>query len=211
MAGHVKKIVGNKYGRLLVCEFLEIRRNKQGAGTAFWKCQCDCGNITEVRGWALVNGSVKSCGCLISDTTTKRLTVHGMGNDKNKEYSAWKSMRARCYRESHKRYPLYGGRGIKVCEKWRNDFLAFLSDMGKSPSAKHSLERIDVDGNYEPENCKWATQKEQMNNVRNNIKIQYNGETLTISQLCEKFNISNRIKIAGRLKLGWSVEDAIAI
>jgi len=125
-----------------------------------------------------------------------------------KEYRAWKHIRDRCNRPKCKQYPRYGGRGISVYEKW-NDYEVFLSDMGRAPTPKHEIERIDNDGNYSPGNCKWATRKEQMNNMSRNHKIFAFSETKNLSEWCEIYNQSGTT-VFNRLKRGLTPEKAIA-
>lgn len=161
--------IGKRFGRLAVVAELPRRLSPRGVSLRMWKCRCDCGNVTQVA-TAQICGKrpSKSCGCLIVDVTRKRSTVHGHGSRKNRtpEYVAWKAMRRRCsVPPDHPDYPYWAGRGIKVCERW-STFTYFLSDMGPKPSPAHSLDRIDVDGGYSPDNCRWATQIEQGRNRR---------------------------------------------
>jgi len=133
--------------------------------------------------------------------------THGMSL--TREYFVWKDMLTRCYHENNKHYQNYGGRGIVVCELWKNSFLDFLVDMGKRPSNKHSIDRINVNGNYCFENCRWATKLEQDRNKRNTIYISYEGIPVSSAELCERFNI-DRATLRSRLKLGWSIDDALS-
>lgn len=125
------------------------------------------------------------------------------------EYWAWVSMKQRCYNDRKGDYAYYGGRGIKVCERWRNDFVAFFEDMGPRPSAAHSIERIDNDGDYEPGNCRWATRQEQVDNRRCSHRLTAYGRTQTVSQWSREIGIA-RDTITYRLKKGWSVERALS-
>ena len=132
-------------------------------------------------------------------------TIHGMYG--TPEYRSWQHMKSRCFNPNHKNYLDYGGRGIKVCDLWLN-FENFLADMGLKPTAKYSIDRIDNDGDYCPDNCKWSTQTEQVNNRRSNRLITIDDVTLTIAQWAKKMNISEQL-IYGRLKLGWSEYRAV--
>lgn len=133
--------------------------------------------------------------------------THGMS--KTPEYRSWMGMKDRCYNEKNKKHHRYGGRGISVCERWRNSFEDFLNDMGPKPSKDASIDRIDNDKGYSPENCRWATQKEQQNNRGNNALLTCHGETLTISQWAMRSEVSEDT-IFARKKLGWTDEDAIS-
>ncbi len=130
------------------------------------------------------------------------------------EHKAWKAMNARCYKVNGKQYADYGGRGIKVCDRWREangqGFVNFLADMGPKPSPKHSIDRIDVNGNYEPTNCRWATLKKQANNKRDNKYLTYKGETKTMQEWSDALNVCYFL-VRSRIRLGWTVEDAFEV
>ncbi len=180
----VHNLCGKRFGRLVVLEY---------AGEKKWKCQCDCGETTIVSGNALNSGSTKSCGCLRIETAKRAKYVkHGKSNSPT--FIRWRSMKSRCYYPKNVGYPNYGGRGIKVCDRWLGEhgFENFLADMGEAPSREYSLDRIDVNGDYTPENCRWATWKEQSNNKRNSRLITHNGRSLTIPQWCDElgFNVN---------------------
>lgn len=170
---------GKKFGRLTVlCEAGLV-----GKKIMQWKCKCDCGNFCTPRGSSLRSGKAVSCGCFQRENQVKVATKHGEAkrNQKTKEYHAWSSMKQRCSRTKWTYFKYYGGRGIKVCSRWESSFETFLSDMGRCPDGM-TLERIDVNGDYEPGNCEWASRKAQSNNRRNNRRIDFNGQTKTLTQ-----------------------------
>lgn len=152
-------LIGQRFGMLAVTGRWPINAED---GTAVWECRCDCGNSKLVRGKNLRRGLSQSCGCQMWPQTHG----HAPHASCSKEYTAWKMMRRRCYNERADNFPRYGGRGIRVCDAWRESFQAFLDDVGFAPSPKHSIDRIDVNGNYEPGNVRWATPVEQSRNQR---------------------------------------------
>lgn len=153
------------YERLTVIEHIGPSKN----GSVRWLCQCECGNTKIVRGDSLANGNTKSCGCLQKDIARETHTTHGhIRTDKrSREYLTWSGMKARCTNPKASNYKHYGERGITICETWLNSFKQFLEDMGERPE-NTSIDRIDNDGNYEPDNCRWATAAEQRSNQRRN-------------------------------------------
>jgi hypothetical protein len=165
-----KKNYEEKYGRLRIIEEVD-RLNPKNRRVLV---ECDCGKRFEIDLYSLKSGNSKSCGCYKSQRTIENKTIHGdsqrIGKDVEREYIAWKAMKQRCYNSNTKFYYLYGGRGIIVCDRWLEPegrgYINFLNDMGRKPSTQHSIDRINVDGNYEPSNCRWATPKEQRNNQR---------------------------------------------
>lgn len=151
---------GQRFGRLVVVK--AAGRNKQGS--ALWLCRCDCGGLTTVRGSDLRNGSVKSCGCAKVEACRARITRHGGGG--TRLYDIWKGMRARCNNPNHKAYPQYGGRGIKICREW-DDFASFREwALANGYREDLTIDRINNDEGYEPNNCRWASYVEQRHNQR---------------------------------------------
>jgi len=153
-------LTGKRFGRLTVLCMEEHTIGKP----VRWKCQCDCGNITFPQTTPLYSGRTKSCGCFKRDLKFK----HGYAAKGNRtpEYRAWYHIIQRCGKENSQGYDDYGARGISVCDRWKESYSNFLEDMGERPSPKHSIERLNNDGNYEPSNCKWATTQEQARNRR---------------------------------------------
>lgn len=157
--------IGKEYGNLIVMKMAGRNRHRQ----ALLLCKCSCGNEKIIVEYHLKAGRIKSCGCeRIKNNQTLRL-VHGEAKH-SKEWVAWYNMKRRCGDLNRSDYKDYGGRGISICREWLHSFGTFLSDMGRAPSSKHSLDRIDNNGNYEKSNCRWATAIEQANNKRNNKK-----------------------------------------
>ncbi len=188
----VKDLVGQQFYDLTVVSATTKRRR----GRMVWLCRCICGTHIDVPAPYLIKGGTKSCGCVA--------TVRA-GRD-GREYNIWTDMKSRCYNPMAKRYERYGGRGIIICERWHN-FSVFFADMGPCPSG-HSIDRIDNDGNYEPDNCRWATRKQQLRNFSRNRFITFNGATKCLSEWSEETGI-RALTISYRLKAGWSVEDAM--
>lgn len=172
--------------------------------------KCDCGVITEAVLSEVTRGRKKSCGCLVKETTTARSTKHGQTKYGNipPEYRSWHGMKTRCINPNNKDWANYGGRGITICEKWINSYENFFNDMGEKPSPFHSIDRIDNNKGYSPDNCRWATNIEQANNMRRNVKVTIDGVTFNKYQWCNKIGI-NYSAFKHRIKKGWSIEDAI--
>lgn len=195
-------LTGHRYGRLTVIE----RVGKNNTGQTTWKCVCDCGKEIIVVGARMRFGSVKSCGCLQREMASLANKTHGM--TKSKLHVDWRAMRKRCFCKNDKAYKDYGGRGITVCDEW-NDFMAFYEwSMNNGYSEELSLDRIDNDGNYCPENCRWTDSITQGNNKRNNFRVEYNGETKTLAEWSRITGIGSST-IKSRIISGWSIEDAL--
>lgn len=187
-----KNLTGQIFGRLTVIEFAYSLSNTQ-----LWKCLCECGEIRFIPTANLRSGHTRSCGCLKIDGKH--------GSCAAPEYHIWVGIRTRCLTASNKAYKHYGGRGIKICERW-GEFNNFFADMGQRPSPKHSVERVDNNGDYCPENCVWAVQKAQARNKRTNRYITFNGETLCLKDWSLKLKIPHST-LSKRLAK-WSLEKA---
>ena len=191
-----KDHTNKRYGRWTVIEYKgkDIRRQ------SLWLARCDCGTEKVVKVYTLVAG-VQSCGCLISEVTAKRNWKHGYRH--HPLYPCWNNMKHRCENPRSKEWKNYGGRGIKVCEKWQ-DFESFAADMGERPSPDHSLERKDNNADYCPENCKWGTREEQNNNKRTNHLLTHKGKTQSIMRWARETGV-NHEKIRGRVRHGKEI------
>lgn len=185
------ELCGQKFNRLLV-------ENRQVG--SYWNCVCDCGQTIQTTTYQLKSGKTKSCGCY----SRERVTTHGM--DGTPTYNTWAHMLTRCRNVNHKQYPSYGGRGIKVCERWLS-FEDFFSDMGIKPNDM-SLDRIDNDGNYEPSNCRWATSNEQNRNRRVSPKYEWHGEIKSLADLADMHGLKWR-RVYERMRSGWTLERAL--
>ena len=200
---HLKDLTGQKYGRLTVLE----RAEKTKGGKICWLCRCDCGNERIIESGNLVSGASKSCGCLNKERTIEVSTTHGMCH--SKIYQTWCGIKARCYNPNNKYYKDYGGRGISIYPAWIDDFQAFydyVSALEHYGEDGYTLDRINNDGNYEPGNLRWATQKEQHRNTRKNVFVEYKGEQMTLTEAAERSGI-NYGTLQKRIKLGWAMED----
>lgn len=198
----VKDIKGQRFNMLVVLGRGALYKNR----AILWRCKCDCGNERLIDGTTLRRDLAFSCGCANRHKGQPPQHGHALKYNMSATYRAWAGMKARCANQGHHKYPIYGGRGIKVCPRW-TAFENFLLDMGEKPSGT-SLERIDVDGDYTPSNCKWATAKEQANNKRNNRLITHNGVTRTLSQWADSVGISF-VSLRMRLHRGWPIERAL--
>ena len=197
-------LTGQKFGRLLVLE----RTKNNSRNHAQWICQCDCGNTVTVTCASLRSGNTKSCGCTRKEKLSAFRTKHK--KSETKIYKKWSSMIGRCYCKGATRYENYGGRGIKVCDEWLHNFQAFYEwAMANGYSDDLTLDRKDVNGNYCPENCRWATQKEQANNRRNNHYLTYNGETHTITKWAEIKGLNPNTLKSRIYYLHWDIERAL--
>lgn len=201
-------IIGQVFGKLRV-----IRKDSDfyfpsGSHSEKYLCECECGNLVVVGRKNLLSGNSKSCGCQRLDASVRRLTTHG--GKHSRLYNIWCAMKDRCYRSSNHVYKDYGGRGIYVCEEWKSDFSNFRDwAMNNGYNDHLTIDRIDVNGIYEPSNCRWADMNVQANNRRNSIRIEYNGECHSIPEWSKITGISYDT-IHGRYSAGMSVEDILS-
>ena len=193
-APNFKDLVGSKFGMLTVVGFSGCQ-----GGASMWSCHCDCGADCVKRGGNLLHGGTTSCGC-------KRRRKRG-GDLYKRERICWYGIKQRCCNPKDPAYRNYGGRGIEMCEAWQKSFNQFLADMGPKPSREFSIERIDVNGPYSPDNCCWMLMEFQPANKRNSIRIEFHGKTLTLPQWSKELEINYKC-LAARLNGGWSVERA---
>lgn len=196
-----KDIKGQRFGFATAIEY---------AGNYRWKCLCDCGKTFVTTTYRLIHGNTKSCGCWYrsGDYRSGRIITHGKAN--TKLYGIWQAMKQRCSNPKATEFEHYGGRGIKVCTEWENDFATFYEwAMQNGYSEGLTIERTDVNKNYEPSNCCWVSMKEQLNNTRRNHFLLYNGETKTIAQWSEIIGIPYSA-LSHRIERGWTVERALS-
>jgi hypothetical protein len=190
--------IGDVFGRLTVVERANGKHGKK-----MWRCHCSCGGQSVSSTGDLNRGHSKSCGCYRLD----KVTTHGFTN--SPEYRVWRGMLQRCRNKNNNNYSLYGGRGIEVCPEW-SDFSTFRRDIGKRPSPGHTLDRIDNNVGYSPENCRWATKVQQENNKRSNVLISCGGVEKTVAEWSRESGIGKNT-IYARLRYGWTGEEAVSV
>lgn len=187
-------IAGRRHGMLVA-----VRKSHMSGKNSVWLFVCDCG----AEKYALLNNVVRgltvSCGCAKTAAIAQAATTHGLSH--SPEWGVWSSMKQRCENQNTKEFRIYGARGIKVCARW-HDFANFIGDMGPRPSPRHSIDRTDNDGDYEPSNCKWATRTEQARNTRSNHVIEIDGQRKTIAEWSEQSGLG-RTAIQSRIRRGW--------
>lgn len=204
----MENLVGKTFGRLKVIDF--NRRQKVPGGTRlYWDCECSCGTFSIVAGPKLKTGHTRSCGCYQRLRAAQARTIHGGSSRKGKHplYRMWYGMIERCRYKKHVGFKYYGGRGITVCERWKS-FGKFKDDMEGTWSPGLTIERININGNYEPNNCVWIPMSEQAKNTRSNRHITYRGKTLILSDWARKFGIHPHT-ISCRIKRGWSIKRSL--
>lgn len=201
-------LTGQRFGRLVVVA--ECGRSKDGQ--KMYRCICDCGAVKEVRSGNLRSGKTVSCGCLAREKTIARNKTnkkHGMRH--SRLYGIWMDMKQRCSWDKAINWHLYGGRGIKVCEDWNNSFIHFMEwSMKNGYKEDLTLDRIDTNGDYCPENCRWATLDEQNNNKRTCIYVTIGEETKTVTEWCRETGV-NRMTAYNRIRRGWEPSEAVSI
>ena len=198
-----KDLTGLRFGRWTV-----IERSTNKGNQTMWHCKCDCGTERNVNAYALVHNGSNCCGCIHKENPNRK--THGMSRDFIS--SEWRGMKSRCYNPNNKSYYDYGGRGIKVCEKWKDDLQSFYDDVSKLEhfgEKGYTLDRINNDADYEPNNVRWATKSEQNTNKRNNINITYNGKTQCLKLWAEELNIPYLTLYKRINKLNWDINKAL--
>lgn len=204
----MKDLTNMHFDRLKVLKFDHVNK----FGCSYWLCRCKCGKEKVIRGSSLTTGAIRSCGCLNIELSAKRLNdysfKHGFAH-KERLYETWKNMKRRCYDTANKRYANYGGKGIRVCDAWLHDYSAFRSwALSHGYADNLSIDRVNNDGNYEPSNCRWATAKEQENNMSRNHILTYNGISHTISEWADLLGFTYST-LSHRVQRGWSVEQLL--
>lgn len=200
--------VGERFTRLTYLE----PEDHSPSGKSVGLFRCDCGVEKPIIIASIRSGLTLSCGCYNSEKTVLMYTKHGArsNGERQPEYSVWEGMRARCRNPKDSHFHLYGGKGVSVCERW-NSYANFLDDMGRRPSDLHSIERNDSNGNYEPSNCRWATQIEQCNNTSRNRFVEIDGQRMTLAQACGGTGGCYQKVYARHVKLGWPIEKALRL
>lgn len=198
----ILNLTGKRYGRLKVVKYIGIKDTHKA-----YLCKCDCGNEKIMKSSDLRSGRVRSCGCYRTQYMINKNTTHGLR--KHRLYGIWNNIKSRCTNPNSDSYNRYGGRGIKMCAEWKDNFKAFYDwSMENGYKENLTIDRINNDGNYEPDNCRWVTDKKQANNRNNNKNFTLNNETKTLTEWCEHFNINYRT-VQDRLKRGWSIKRAL--
>ena len=202
-----EEMFNKKFGRLTVIEFVGSKNKRR-----MWKCQCECGNITIVDTNSLTTGNTTSCGCKHKELYQKHsieMKKHGMSN--TRLYHCWTDMRQRCNNPKNKCFKYYGERGIKVCEEWNNSMNFINWALSNGYKDDLTLDRIDVNKDYSPSNCRWVTIKEQANNKRNNVLYTYNNETLTLAQWCERLGLKSQCVSTKIHRQKMSIGEALGL
>lgn len=191
-------LTGQRFGRLTV-----IGVDDRNTRKTYYYCKCDCGNVKSIRSDSLISGAIRSCGCIKKEQDRINLEAnHSHKMSCTRPYMIWQGMKKRCYYQNDVRYSDYGGRGITVCDEWRNSFTAFYEwSLANGYSDDLTIDRIDNDKGYYPENCRWSSKKEQARNRRSNISIKIGNATKTLTEWCEIFDVDFTTVVA-RYKRG---------
>lgn len=202
--GKKLNLIGERFGRLTVIDNLGLHNKK-----VFWLCRCDCGNVCNVPTGNLRSGNTTSCGCIHKDIVSKQFKTHGLGN--SRLHTIWDHMKQRCYNSNNKTYKYYGARGIVICHEWLDDFMNFYDwAINNGYRDDLTIDRIDVNGNYEPNNCRWNATKQQAQNRRTNRNYTISGKTHCLKEWCEILNL-NYHTVYSRLNCGWPIEEALEL
>ncbi len=205
-----ENLIGQKFGRLEVLSKADPYIYPNGKKRTRWLCRCDCGNIIKAEHTNLKSGNTKSCGCFHRDQIIASSTKHG--DRKTRLYRIWSNMKNRCFNQADKTYKRYGGRGITVCSEWAESYELFKEwalSSGYHDDKDCSIDRIDTNGNYTPDNCRWSNPIEQANNRRNTLRYEYRGQIHTLSEWSKITGIKYHTLFARIKKLHWSIEDAL--
>ena len=199
----LKDLTGQKFGKLTVIKRVE---NSKWNETR-WLCKCECGNEAIVNYGKLAYKHTTSCGCYARELFVNNVSKHNLR--KTRLYNIWAGMKQRCFNKNSKAYNRYGGRGITICNEWKNDFKKFYEwSMKNGYKDNLTIDRINNDGNYEPKNCRWADNKTQSNNRNNNVILEYNNEKHNIKEWCKIMNVTESA-LKHRLERGWDLEKAL--
>lgn len=210
-SGVVVSHVGERFGKLVILETFQ-RQQPSGRNVRYCRCKCDCGNEKVISFEHLRNRHTTSCGCVQKNKVRERFTTHNQSN--TRLYRIYAGIKNRCYNVNEPKYKYYGGRGIVLCKEWESDFLSFKKWAEQNgydknaPKMRCTIDRIDVNGNYEPANCRWVDQETQCKNKRNNIKISYMGKTKTLIEWARLYNLNDKM-VYRRYELGWEFERII--
>lgn len=198
-------VSGQTYGRLVA-----ICREKVAGRHTHWRFKCECGTEKVIKLDHVRQGRVQSCGCLRVEVTTSRSVTHGhsVGRKASRELKSYNHAKARCQNPNNAKYPQYGGRGIKMCDAWSQDAAQFLKDMGPCPPG-HTLDRMNPNGNYEPENCRWATSHQQARTRTDNVLVEYQGSTMILKDYAALMGLGYK-RLHARLRKGMSLAEAAA-
>lgn len=199
----LNNLTGKRFGRLLVIKRVENSKHNETQ----WLCKCNCGNETIVNYGKLAYKRTTSCGCYAKELFVNNVSKHNLR--KTRLYNIWAGMKQRCFNKNSKAYNRYGERGITICNEWKNDFKKFYDwSMKNGYKDNLTIDRINNNGNYEPENCRWTDNKTQSNNRNNNVILEYNNEKHNLKQWCEIMNITENA-LKHRLERGWDVQKAL--